>query len=164
MFEAFKLRTELVESQEEELRTSAKGLDETYRKLFFDSVSKKLKDPDTYAVLNWFFITGIHHYYLGKYLRGSVNLVVPVLLGFIGSTSTIEPIFPAAIEEMASMAEEEYLGFFEFWLVGTILMALIEVPNLFRSQVIVKDYNNSITAQTFLEIKNFPSHPNETDA
>ena len=74
MFEAFVLKSEIVEEQEEKLRASVRELNESERKFFFKSFSKQVKDPDTYAVLSFFIITGLHHFYLRKYIRGSINL------------------------------------------------------------------------------------------
>ena len=66
MFEAFTLRSQAVEEQEENLRTTAGELEETKRKFFFKRFSEEYKDPDTYAVLNFFFVGGLHHFYLKK--------------------------------------------------------------------------------------------------
>ena len=67
MFEAFTLKSEEVEQKEEQLRSEIRGLNEAHRTSFYKSFSSNLKDPDTYAVLNFFFVTGLHHFYLGNH-------------------------------------------------------------------------------------------------
>jgi len=49
------LKQEEVEREEERLRALARELSDEDRKAFFEAFSKRVKDPDTYAVLNWFF-------------------------------------------------------------------------------------------------------------
>ena len=115
------LRLEDVELQEEQLRQRINQLSNAQRKRYYHMAKKKLRDPDTYAVLVYFFMVGIHHIYLGYYLRGAINLVVVMagfLLMFAGHTG-----------------------------IGFLLMAIvpiIEVWDLFRSQIIVQDRNNQI--------------------
>ena len=70
MFEAFKLKAHQVEQQEEILRSQIGELDKLTRKKFYTLYSTLLKDPDTYAVLNFFFLTGLHHFYLGRTQAG----------------------------------------------------------------------------------------------
>tara|TARA_A100001011_G_C14216237_1_gene802165 strand:+ start:736 stop:1161 length:426 start_codon:yes stop_codon:yes gene_type:complete len=132
MFEAFKLKTDQVEQKEEILRSQIKELGEKKRKKFYSLYSDQLKDPDTYAVLNFFFITGMHHFYLTNHLQGSLNLsglVIGLILIFGGSENGL------------------IAGFSLIFLV-----IMIELPALFRSQVIVKDYNNRLAIETLLEI------------
>ena len=132
MFEAFKLKTDQVEQKEEILRSQIRELGEKKRKKFYSLYSDQLKDPDTYAVLNFFFITGMHHFYLTNHLQGSLNLsglVIGLILIFGGSENGL------------------IAGFSLIFLV-----IMIELPALFRSQVIVKDYNNRLAIETLLEI------------
>ena len=132
MFEAFKLKTDQVEQQEEILRSQIRELDEKNKKKFYSLYSDQLKDPDTYAVLNFFFITGLHHFYLTNHLQGSLNLsglVIGLILIFGGSENGLVAGFSLIF-----------------------LVIMIELPALFRSQVIVKDYNNRLAIETLLEI------------
>ena len=133
MFEAFTLKSEEVEQKEDELRSEISALNEEHRKFFYKSFSSKLKDPDTYAVLNFFFITGLHHFYLGNHIQGSINLS-GLLAGVILMLGGIDGP----------------------WLLGLsiiMLIILIELPALFRSQIIVKNYNNLLSEQTLKTIK-----------
>jgi len=113
-----------VNAEDEKLQQEAKQLSDEQRQQLFSSFKLKLKDPDTYAALNWFFMVGLHHFYLGKWLRGFINIGV-VLLGIV---LLFTPVF---------------------WL-GVIMILVIsveEVWSLFRSQVIVQDWNNKLFAQ-----------------
>ena len=133
MFEAFTLKSEEVEQKEDELRSEIRALDEERRKSFYKSFSNNLKDPDTYAVLNFFFITGLHHFYLGNHIQGSINLS-GLLAGMILMLGGIDGP----------------------WVLGLsiiILIILIELPALFRSQIIVKNYNNLLSERTLKETK-----------
>lgn len=120
MFEAWTLRRNSVKAEEEQLREEVRALGGSKRAEYFRSSNHFLKDPDTYAVLNWFFLTGLHHFYLGKYLRGSINFLVMVM--GIGLLFT-----------------QPYIGIL---LIAGIV--LIELPALFRSQVIVADHNTKL--------------------
>ena len=136
MFEAFTLKSEEVAQKEDELRSEISTLNEEHRKSFYKSFSNNLKDPDTYAVLNFFFITGLHHFYLGNHIQGSINLS-GLLAGVILMLGGIEGP----------------------WLLGLsiiMLIILIELPALFRSQIIVKNYNNLLSEQTLKTTKNAP--------
>ena len=143
MFEAFTLKTEEVRYEEEELRINVRELQENQRKIFYDRYTKKIRDPDTYAVLNWFCIAGLHHFYLGKYIRGLINLVAPQCLAFL--MLTISP--PGVVTERSLFNWGVY-----WWVVGVITVAFIEAPALFRSQIIVKDYNNRMTRRVLSEL------------
>ena len=115
------LNQEKVDENEEELRKKIQSLDDDTKRKFYKIVKKKVKDPDTYAALNWFFITGLHHFYLGKWLMGFIDLsvlVVGILLMLLGQ--------------------------FELGIFLIVLISLIELWALFRSQIIIQDWNNQI--------------------
>ena len=122
MFEALKLSRLDVERHQEELRRRINALEDPARKTYYERFKQELKDPDTYAVLNYFFLAGLHHMYLGKFLRGSLNFFILTLgLGLI-------------------------IGGY-VW-AGSLLMAsilLMELMALFRSEVIVIQHNNELS-------------------
>ena len=128
MFEGLTLRKEDVANREESIRQRVGTLDPSLRKAYYQRVGKAIKDPDTYAVLNYFFLTGLHHMYLGKWLRGFVNLIVLI----------------AGIVLM-------FQGYPGYWLVLFILA--IELMALFRSEVIVNDHNNSVSERVLSELQ-----------
>jgi hypothetical protein len=117
MFEAWTLRTESVKQKAEKLREVLRALDDPARVGYYQKYEKVVKDPDTYAVLNWFFLAGLHHFYLGKLSRGLMNL--GLMLGGI-----------------LLMTEAPGWG-----LLLILAVVAIELPALFRSQVIVENNN-----------------------
>jgi len=118
------LRQSEVDAEEEAIRLRVRELPDELRKRFYERTEKELKDPDTYAVLNYLFIAGLHHFYLGRWVRGVINLAV----------------FSVGV----------YLLFLEQWQNGLIVIAAItvlELYALFRSQIIVRNYNNRISSE-----------------
>ncbi len=117
-----------VENEENRLRDLVTDLPPALRKSYFETMRVRTRDPDTYATLNWFFVAGLHHFYLGKIIRGLVNLA----------------IFVCGV-----------LFLFVLPLFGVSLIAaifVVELWALFRSQIIVRDHNNRKAAQTLSEI------------
>ena len=111
--------------QEEQLRSEVNALTAKQRKLFYQQEKRLVKDPDTYAVLNWFFAAGLHHFYLGKFQRGAVNLTL-MLIGI--------------------------LTIYSFGVFLIIVVLLIELPQLFKSQRIVHQYNNQVMADILKQL------------
>jgi len=113
-----------VDAREEELRLLVRDMPDESRKKYFEQAEKELKDPDTFAVLNYLFIAGLHHFYLGRWFRGLINLAV----------------FGAAIYLM-------YLGQWQNGFIVFGIITAVELYALFRSQIIVKHYNNNISRE-----------------
>ena len=128
MFEGLNLRKEDVANREEAIRQRVGTLEPSLRKTYYQRVGKQIRDPDTYAVLNYFFLAGLHHMYLGKWLRGFVNLIVLI----------------AGIVLM-------FQGYPGYWLILFILA--VELMALFRSEVIVDDHNNSVSERVLSELQ-----------
>jgi len=125
------LKQSEVDAREEALRLLIRELPDEQRKAFYERAEKELKDPDSFAVLNYLFIAGLHHFYLGRWLRGLINLVA----------------FSAGI----------YLIYLDQWSNGLIIIGIItalEFYALFRSQIIVKHYNNRTSADILDAVKN----------
>lgn len=120
---------EQLRDEEEALRRQIRQLSDTQRKAYYRREGQRLKDPDTYAVLNYFFIAGLHHFYLGNRPRGLANLIV-MIVGII-----LLPIFaPAGV-------------------IFLIAIVIWELPQLFKSQQIVHAYNNQVMRETLAEIQ-----------
>jgi TM2 domain-containing membrane protein YozV len=117
MFEAYNLRGDTVYERAEVLRHKVEGLSSAQRAEYYAHYTKALKDPDTYAALNWLFLAGLHHFYLAHYLQGLLNLSV-MIIGI--ALCFIAPLLGSAL---------------------ILLITLIELPALFRSQLIVEAYN-----------------------
>ena len=115
------LNQDAVNEHEEQLRVQISSLTAENRKTFYAQAKRQIKDPDTYAALNWFFITGIHHFYLGKWLHGIIDLFL-----FIVGLVLI------------------FTGYVELGLAVIIITSVVESWALFRSQIIIQDWNNQV--------------------
>jgi len=123
------LSSEQVFEAEEQLRKNVRELPDDKRLAFFKAAEQRLKDPDTYAALNYLFIAGLHHFYLGKWARGLLNIAV-FLVGVV-------------------------MLFTPLAIIGILLIAAItsvELYALFKSQIIVQAHNNSIMEQIYRNI------------
>lgn len=118
------------EAEEERLRVAVRTLSDDQRRRFYDIATPRLRDPDTYAVLNWSLLAGMHHFYLGRWLRGSATL-----LCFIGGVAAL---FSDALRWPA--------------LLVLLLILVIELSELFRSQTIVRNHNNRVMARSLQEL------------
>lgn len=118
-----------VTEDEERIRELVRQLPDDRRFVFFQEAEKRLKDPDTYATLNYLFIAGLHHFYLGNWLRGVTNLAI-FLIGIV-------------------------MLFTSMRIVGILLIlivSVIELYALFKSQIIVQAYNNAVMKKIYQEI------------
>lgn len=124
------LNREQVEQRQEQLREQIALLPQEQRKHFYQRWQKQVKDPDSYAVLNYLLLAGLHHFYLGKWLRGAVNLVISII----------------AILLVALGAGLLGLGLL-------VAITIVELPALFRSELVVLDYNNQQMQQLLEQVK-----------
>lgn len=124
------LQQEQVDKQEEVLRGKVRALSDDKRRAYFKVLNKQIKDPDTYASLNYFFVTGLHHFYLGKWLAGFIDLSV-FIVGVILIVSGLWPLGVGII----------------------VVMSVLELWALFRAQIIVQDYNNRLAQQILDELQ-----------
>ena len=115
------LNQQQVDAEEEQLREQAAALPDEQRNVFYQQLKPLLRDPDTYATLNWCFIAGLHHFYLGQWQRGLVNLLVFT----VGIALLFTPLFLLGIAML-------------------ILISVAELWALFRAQIIIQDWNNQI--------------------
>lgn len=119
----------VIQQDEERIRKWVRELPDDKRLQFFREAEKQLKDPDTYAALNFLFIAGLHHFYLGKRVRGAINLFV---------------FFAGVV-----------LLFTGWMLLGVLLLifiCVVELKALFQSQAIVQQYNNEVMEAIYREI------------
>ncbi|OOE73089.1 MULTISPECIES: hypothetical protein [Salinivibrio] len=120
---------EALEAQETELKQQVNGLTQSQKKRFFAEQSRQLKDPDTYAALNWGFLGGIHHLYLRKYGLFVVECVL-LVIAIIGL-----------------VLNQPYFGLI---LAGLVLF---ELPQLFFAQKIARQYNYHVSREIFEHIR-----------
>lgn len=117
---------EAIREDEERIRQLVRALPDDKRLQFFKQAEQELKDPDTYAVLNYLFIAGLHHFYLGKPLRGTINLCL-----FITGTVML------------------FTGLAGAGLLLIIAITVVELRDLFNSQSVVQDYNNEVMEKIY---------------
>lgn len=133
-------RQQRLEAREEALRDRARTLHRDKRETFYRRFNAELRDPDTYAALNYLFIAGLHHFYLKRWTWGALDLgvftigVAAILAGQGG------------------------------W--GLLLLAAVtvwELPQLFRAQTLVAEYNIGLQEQLLRELeeegRSQPIHP-----
>lgn len=120
---------EQLEQKEELLRSQVNSLPETQKKEFYERQSKKHKDPDTYATLNWFFLGGFHHCYMGKYALFALELAL-LIVSIIGLI----------------------LGHSSAFLI-LVLLVIYELPQLFFSQKIAREHNYKLSCEIFNDVR-----------
>ncbi|MGF1911776.1 hypothetical protein L4C38_20375 [Vibrio kasasachensis] len=117
-----------LEEQEELLRQRVNSLNEEQRKRYYKIQAKKLKDPDTYASMNWFFLGGFHHLYLGKHILFAIEITL-LLMSVISL----------------------YMGY-ELGIYILVILALYELPHLFFAQKIARQHNYEISSQIYNDV------------
>ncbi|MFV0488989.1 MAG: hypothetical protein ACK5NL_17620 [Vibrio fluvialis] len=118
-----------LEENEELLRKQVNLLPEVQKKEFYNRQSKKIKDPDTYAALNWFFLGGIHHCYLEKYVLFALELTL-LSISIVG----------LALGHSSA-----------FLILG--LLVIYELPQLFFSQKIARQHNYKMSCEIFNDVR-----------
>ncbi len=116
--------------EEEQLREQITQLNSEQKKSYYALEVAQVKDPDTYAALNWAFLAGLHHFYLGKWQRGLLNLVL-MLIGALFYLSHLPPLLGAGV---------------------ILLVFIIELPQLFNSQQIIHQYNNGVMKRLLKQV------------
>jgi hypothetical protein len=112
----------VLRNEEEQLITQISELTIEQKRHYYALEVEQVKDLDTYAKLSWFFLIGLHHFYLGKWQRGSLNLLL-ILLSIVFFFSSMHIMFGGSL---------------------IILTIMIELPQLLNSKKIMYSYNNQI--------------------
>jgi hypothetical protein len=125
-----------IDAEEDRLRAAAARLPDSERAAFYREARRRFRDPDTYAVLNWFFMVGLHHFYLGRHLRGLLDIALVA-----GGVALM-------------IAGHGLAG-----LTAVLVVFVLELQALFRSQVIVQAWNNRIQRALLREYGMDPDAP-----
>ena len=115
------LNKNVVMEQQEQIRRQVRELPDEARASYYKQSDKTLKDPDTYATLNYIFVAGLHHFYLGNWPLGLINILV-----FWGGI-----LFAV-------------YGFIEIGIALILGIVVFELYELFRSETIVQHHNNEV--------------------
>jgi len=124
------LNKKQVDAEEEAIRQEIRALPDNMRVKVFSEANEKIRDPDTYAALNYGLIAGLHHFYLGKYWRAfleAILFLIGVYLIYYGGTTK----------------NGHFLMYFGIAI--TVALVVLELVALFRAQIIVQDFNNQKT-------------------
>lgn len=113
---------EMLRQEEEALREQIYQLSAVQKKQYYALEVAQVKDPDTYAALNWAFVAGLHHFYLGRWLRGLFNIVL-MISGVILYFATQWSLIGGSL---------------------VVFVFVIELPQLFNSEKIVHIHNNQL--------------------
>ena len=111
---------EQLRDEEESLRQVIRQLSPQQRKEYYRLEGKLIRDPDTYAVLNYLFFGGFHHFYLGKIWRGILNILIT--LSALVALIVMPPVGIAIL----------------------VIITIVELFQLFRAQEIVHAHNNQV--------------------
>lgn len=123
------LNAAVVEEQQDQIRRQIREMSDEQRRTFYTLSEKKIKDPDTYATLNYIFIAGLHHFYLGKWSLGLMNIAI-----FWGGVAAL------------------FLKYIELGIALIVGIAIFELFELFKSQAIVQNYNNLVNQEILNKI------------
>ena len=126
----YHMTDESLRQQEESLRERIGHLTVEQKKRYYALELAQVKDPDTYAALNWAFLAGLHHFYLGKIQRGLFNLIF-MLVGGVFYFSQLLPLVGGAM---------------------IVSVFLLELPQLFNSQKIIHQYNNDVMKRSLSQV------------
>lgn len=130
-----------VEQSEEQLRSEVNALPETKKKAFYKAQTLELKDPDTYATLNYFLVGGFHHFYLGNLRTFAIELGLLVM-------SILVLIF----------ANDVTYYDLPLGLIFIIALSLYELPQLFFSQKIARLRNLAISQAILSRVNSSEQH------
>tara|TARA_R110001583_G_scaffold39399_6_gene126264 strand:- start:21968 stop:22366 length:399 start_codon:yes stop_codon:yes gene_type:complete len=117
--------------EENQLRAQVAALSVAQKRRYYAQELQHIKDPDTYAALNWVFVAGLHHFYLGKWQKGLINLT----LMFAGVLFYLSGVFA---------------------LLGAVLILfvfIIELPQLFNSENVINNYNNQLMERLLVQFE-----------
>ena len=142
------MSSEKAQAEEKRIRELINCLPDEDRHALYAAIEKQLKDPDTYAALNFLFIAGLHHFYLGKWRRGLVNIAVFCL----GSAMLIIDLFGIYVPMIDQSSLVLALSSWQLGLGLLVGISVLELYELFRSQGIVQNYNNQVMTTSYQEM------------
>jgi TM2 domain-containing membrane protein YozV len=111
--------------EEHELRELIRALPAAEKQYYHELELVSLKDPAHYLKLNWIFPLGLHHFYLQRWGRGTLNLGLTVLALILMTGANM----------------------FLYGAMLLIAVVLIELPQLLNARHLVHSRNNRIMEQ-----------------
>jgi TM2 domain-containing membrane protein YozV len=116
--------------EEHELREAARTLPAGLKHQYQLLELRYLKRPATYTRLNWVFPLGLHHFYLGRWVRGSLNLSLSA----------------TGLWLMAASDLQAYGGMI------LLLVLVIDIPQLLNARHLVHSHNNRIMERCLKQV------------
>ncbi|ALO45565.1 hypothetical protein [Pseudohongiella spirulinae] len=117
--------------EEHEIRDVVRALPATRQYRYHQLEVRLLKRPSTYKALNWLFPMGIHHFYLGRWIRGLITLSL-----------TLSGVFMIVAMQMTA-----------YGLMLLLATVLIEIPQLLNARLLVHSRNNRIMAACLKQVQ-----------
>jgi len=102
-----------------DLRHQIAALSTTEQERYHRFAAASLKSPATYALLNWLFLLGAHHFYLHRWVRAFSNLTLTAVAFYL----------------LITQDARTYAG------ILFLAVAIIEVPQLLNYEHIVHAFN-----------------------
>ena len=115
---------------ETDLREQVSLLTDMQREVYTACEQAALKSPATYAALNSLFFLGAHHFYLRRWLRGLINLVLGLTVASLLLGGQI--LYGCAI---------------------LLAMAIVEIPQLLNFEHLVHSRNNNSMRQCLIRAR-----------
>lgn len=115
---------------ETDLREQVSLLTEMQREAYTACEKAALKSPATYAALNSLFFLGAHHFYLRRWLRGLINLVLGLTVASLLLGGQI--LYGCAI---------------------LLALAIVEIPQLLNFEHLVHSRNNNSMRQCLIRAR-----------
>lgn len=116
---------DLLAAEEEAIRDAVDALPANLKVTYYEMANEEFKDPDLYATLAYAFFSGLHHFYLGRWGRGLIDVVL--------NLAGISLIVVGVVQDSTTPT-----------VIGVLIVvgvAIVELKDLFQSQTIVRRYN-----------------------
>lgn len=117
--------------EENELREQVRNLEEEQRQRYRDLEDRLLRRPEFYQRLNWLFPLGLNHFYLHRWVRGGLNLLL-----------TLSGVY------LLLASPDIFHG-----LLVLLSLVLIEIPQLMNSRHLVHSRNNEIMQHCLNQVR-----------
>lgn len=115
---------------ETDLREQVSLLPQAQREAYLQLEQAAFKRPVTYATLNTLFFLGAHHFYLRRWLRGLVNLILGITAASL------------------LLGGQVLYGF-----AVLLALAIVEIPQLLNYEHLVHAYNNNSMRQCLIRVR-----------
>lgn len=117
--------------EEHEIREVVRTLPASSQFRYHELEVRLLKRPSTYKALNWLFPLGVHHFYLGRWIRGLITLSL-----------SVAGVLVIIIMQMTA-----------YGLMLLLATVLIEIPQLLNARLLVHSRNNRIMAACLKQVQ-----------